>query len=176
MAVTLIYDPKRTATNLVQYTTDKQTGKRKYTQIGSIAASARFAYNRSKKVAEVRTGNKEIKTADCKTDLTEVYITEELRRFYENILTREYVVKIQSYDYRYISDEKKREIESALGLTADDMTKIYNEQARLSKIWKQSLSRVFAKGFLLNANDSKSKVYTKDLVSVIRTLEKQGGV
>lgn len=176
MAVTLIYDPKRTATNLVQYTTDNQTGKRKYTQIGSIAASANFAYNRSKKVSEARKDNQNIKTADCKANLTDVYIVEEMRRFYENVLQREYVIKMQSFDYRYISEEKKREIENALGLTSDDMKKIYNEQSRLSKIWKQSLSNVFSKGFLLTANDSKSRVYTKDLIALIKSLEKQSNI
>jgi hypothetical protein len=168
MSVTLIYDARRDATNIVQYT-KSEDGKRKATQIGSISASACHKYNRFKTVAEARSGN--AKTTQYKKDLTQTYIALELQKFYENVLHREYVIKIQDYDYRYISAEKRHEVETSLGITEDDIHKILIEKERLTKNFHESLAKVFAQGVKL---DAKTMLRTQDLIAELNKLEKLG--
>lgn len=168
MSVTLIYDARRDATNIVQFS-KTENGKRKATQIGSISASASHKYNRFKTVAEVRSEN--AKTTQYKKDLTQAYIALELQKFYENVLHREYVIKIQDYDYRYINAEKRKEIETSLGITEDDIHKIFIEKERLTKNFRDSLAKVFALGVKL---DAKTTLRTQDLIAELSKLEKQG--
>lgn len=120
-------------------------------------------------IVETVDGN--AKTTQYKKDLTQTYIALELQKFYENVLHREYVIKIQDYDYRYISAEKRHEVETSLGITEDDIHKILIEKERLTKNFHESLAKVFAQGVKL---DAKTMLRTQDLIAELNKLEKLG--
>ncbi len=165
MGITLIYDPRRDATNVVRFTKDEK-GKRRATQIGSISAKESYLYNRKAKVKETRQYNSE-HSGSCREDLIQAIVNNELIRFYTHILNR---------SYKFSSTIPREQ----LNLTLDDEAKISAEEDRLTNHWHKMLCDSLARGIKINRYNPKYQVNmdtlvsTADILKQIRALSKEG--